>query len=133
MERGRSLRSIGIALTLVLAVSLAGCGAIGGGDGGGSSCGPGETKISSVAGTSMTEQQQVTFTGEVIKTATPEGQGTNQGNSYAIDDGSGTAFIPVVPDGVEEGDCVTVSGTAYANPVDVGADVIMSATNVTQN
>ncbi|WP_248517345.1 hypothetical protein [Salinarchaeum laminariae] len=132
MERGRSVRSVGIALALVLVVSLAGCGALGGG-GGGSSCGPGETKISSVAGADMTDRQQVSFTGEVVALASPDMEGAQQGNSYAIDDGSGSAFVPGLSDGVEEGDCVTVSGSAYPNPADAGADVIMSATNVTQN
>jgi uncharacterized protein YdeI (BOF family) len=126
MSNGRAFRSIGIAVAVVIALSLTGCGALGGGGGGGG-CGPGDTKISTIAETeSMTDQERVSFTGEVVE------NGGGAQTAYAIDDGTGTAFVQRMSGDLSEGDCVTVEGQAYPYTMGGPADAIIAATNVSQ-
>lgn len=126
MHDGHAFRSIGIALAVVIALSLAGCGALGGGGGGGG-CGPGDTKISTIAEReSMTNQERVSFTGEVVD------NGGGGQTAYAIDDGTGTAFVQQLSGDLSEGDCVTVEGQAYPNTMGGPADAIIAAQNVSE-
>lgn len=130
--RRRSVRSIGIAVGLVLLLSLAGCSALGSGGGDSEGCGPGDTNISSVAATNSTAYQQVSFTGEVVTAERPDGRPASVGASYVIDDGTATAYVTVPSNDVDEGDCVTIEGSARANPLDSGAPVFVAPERVSQ-
>lgn len=88
----------GSVVMVALLTVTAGCSALGGGG-----CGPGDTEIADVEASG----DEVTVKGKVA---------SSRMGAYAIDDGSGIAFVMDRDSSVSQGDCVTVTGQAQDVP-----------------
>mgnify|MGYP006280498301 CR=1 FL=1 len=116
--RTHTTRLTGVVAALVVLSAFAGCSALGGGSGSG--CGPGDSKIENLEpGTTG-----VSVEGEVVETSQV---------SFAIDDGTGKAFIMPASGShaVEEGDCVAIDGRAQSGGMGGPADISIIGQNVT--